>query len=49
MVYTKKYFIEITTLEPVSNDRIFLSLKRNIKNSYIKLYSAENVLVKDVK
>ena len=49
MVYTKMFFIEITTLEQISNDRVFLSIKRNIPDSFVKLFSAENILIKDVK
>ena len=48
MVHTKKLFIEITTIDKISNDLIFLALKKNIQNSYIKIFSAEQILLKDV-
>lgn len=41
MPYTNVFFLEITSLEPVSDDLIFLSLKKNIPQSYVKLYRAE--------
>lgn len=41
MPYTKKFFVEITSLEPISDDVIFLSLSKNIKHGYVKLYKAE--------
>ena len=41
MPYTKKFFIEITSLNKISDEVIFLSLSKNIKDSYVKLYRAE--------
>ena len=38
MVYTKRYFIEITTLETVSTEKVFLSLSKNITQSCIKIF-----------
>jgi hypothetical protein len=49
MVYTKKMFIEITTLEPIKIEKIYLSLSRNIPQSHISIYEATECLVKDVK
>jgi hypothetical protein len=37
MVHTKRYFIEITTLYPLNDDLVFLSLDKNIKDSFIKI------------
>jgi len=44
MPYTKRFFMEITSLEPISDNVIYLSLSKNIKNSYVKLYKAELIM-----
>jgi hypothetical protein len=50
MVYTKKLFVEITTLDPISTDIIYLSLSKNIKNSFIQIFVASEInAIKDVK
>jgi len=51
MVYTKKYFVEITTLEPTTDDLVYLSLTKNIPNSFIQIFVADERLnyIKDVK
>lgn len=41
MPYTKRFFVEVTSLEPISDEVVFLSLSKNIKASYVKLYKAE--------
>jgi hypothetical protein len=41
MVYTYRYFIEITTLNPMKSDLVFLSLERNIQKSFIKMYKID--------
>jgi len=41
MPYTKKYFIEITSLEKISDNKVFLALKKNFDKTYVKLYAAE--------
>jgi len=41
MPYNKKFFVDITSLEPISDEVIYLSLSKNIKDSYVKLYKAE--------
>jgi len=48
MVYTKKYFIEITLLEPVDDDKVFNSLKANFKRSFIKLNVASEKGLRDI-
>jgi len=45
MTYHKIYFVKITSLDKISNDKVFLSLSKNFKNSSIKLISAEEVLI----
>jgi len=42
MVYTKRYFIEITTLNQMSDDLVYLSLDKNIKDSFITIYKIES-------
>ena len=42
MVYTKRYFIEITTLEPISTNRVYLSLSKNFVESFIKIFGVED-------
>lgn len=49
MVHTIKLFVEITTLEPTTVERIYLSLSKNIPQSFIKIYEAGECLMKDVK
>lgn len=46
MVYVKTYFVKITSLDKISNDKVYLSLYKNFKNSSIKLISAEKVLIR---
>lgn len=46
MVYRKLYFVKIASLEPISNDKVFLSLTKNIKDSHIQLIKAEEVILK---
>ena len=46
MVYRKLYFVKIASLEPISNDKVFLSLSKNIKDSHIQLINAEEVILK---
>jgi len=48
MVFTKKYFIEITTLEPIDDDKVFKSLKANFKRSFIKLNVASEKGLRDI-
>ena len=48
MVYTKKLFIEITTLKKINKDIIYLSLKKNIPESHISIYSAERIELRDI-
>lgn len=38
MVHTKRYFIEITTLDKIETDKVYLSLSRNFKESFIKIF-----------
>lgn len=47
MPYTKKYFIEITSLDKISDEKIFMALKKNFDKTYIKLYKAE-LLKRDI-
>lgn len=50
MTYTKKYFIEITTLEKINTDKVYLALSRNFDNSFIKLFEiADEYTFRDVK
>jgi len=49
MVYTKKYFLEITLLEPVDDEKVFNSLKLNFKKSFIKLLKVTEVGSKDIR
>jgi len=48
MVHTKKYFVEITTLEPIDDDKVFKSLKANFKRSFIKLNVASEKGLRDI-
>jgi len=48
MVYTKKMFLEITTLQPIKDEQIYEALHKNIDKSYIKIYSVGQVTYKDV-
>lgn len=48
MVNTKQLFIEITTLEEISDERIYNILHQNLTKSYIKIYSVNKVTYKDV-
>jgi len=48
MVYTKTYFIKVTTLHKINDDIIFMALSKNIHDSYIELYKGE-LLKKDIK
>ena len=41
MPYTEKYYIEITTLDKMKRDRVFLILKKNIPQSFIKMYKVK--------
>lgn len=47
MPYTKKYFIEITSLNKISDEKLFLAIKKNFDKTYVKLYSAE-LLKRDI-
>lgn len=42
MVYLKRYFIEITTLEPITTDKVYLSLSENFKQSFIEIFAVED-------
>jgi len=46
LVYHKLYFVKIASLAPISNDKVFLSLSKNIKDSHIQLIKAEEVILK---
>lgn len=41
-------FIEITTLKKINKDIVFLSLKKNIPESHISIYSAERIELRDI-
>lgn len=47
MVYTKKIFLEIVSLDRVSDNKIFLSLKKNIPDSHIKLHIVKQMTTRD--
>lgn len=38
MVKTKRYFVEITSLDAIDDDRVMLALSKNIPNSHINIY-----------
>lgn len=38
MVYTKKLFFEITTLEPIETSKVYLVLSKNFQQSFIKIF-----------
>ena len=43
MVSTKRYFLEITALEPFSDDNLAFSLSKILPNSNVKVYKADNI------
>lgn len=45
---TKRMYIEITTLDEISYDRIYKILKTNIPKSFIKMFKAEELMKMDV-
>ena len=50
MVYTKRLFIEITTIEQIEVDKVYLALTRNIPKSFIKIFDIkEEFTFRDVK
>jgi hypothetical protein len=50
MTYAKKYFIEITALDKISTDKVYLALSKNFEKSFIKLFEiADEYTFKDVK
>lgn len=49
MVYTKKLYLEITSIDRVTDDKIYLSLKKNIPDSFIKMYIVKQMTRADVK
>jgi len=48
MPYTKKFFIELTTLEPIKDNHVFDVIKKNFPKSYLKLIACNEVLLKDL-
>jgi hypothetical protein len=50
MVSTKRLFIEITTLEPIEVDRVYLSLSKNFEKSFIEIFEVkDSYTYKDVR
>jgi polyribonucleotide nucleotidyltransferase len=49
MPYVKKMYIEITTLDKIDDVRIFDILKKNIKESFIRIYSVNKITRSDIK
>lgn len=48
MSYTKKVFVEITTLEPISDELIYNALHHNIKSSFIVIHCINKITYRDV-
>jgi len=44
MPYTKRYYIEITTLEPIDNNHFYNVIDRNYEKSFIKLTIFDTIL-----
>lgn len=49
MPYTKRYYVEITTLEPIDNNHFNEILKRNFEKSFIKLSIFDTKIFEEIK
>ena len=48
MVYTKKLFVQITSIDKVTDSLIYHSLKKNLPKSFIKIYKSEELIIGDI-